>query len=133
MQYREDHDSSAIVSAGSTRLPLEQLVNMDAVVTAEFKAKLPAEIAKAMIQTTLAVLAQVAIEAATKEQAQDSAAIAIFSAIAKVAAAEAFTQADERGWYSLPKKIWCKKCRHLRTEDLRFNGFRAKRFCPGGL
>lgn len=109
LQYREDHDSSAIVSAGSTRLPLEQLVNMDAVVTAEFKAKLPAEIAKAMIQTTLAVLAQVAIEAATKEQAQDSAAIAIFSAIAKVAAAEAFTQADERGWYSLPKKILVQK------------------------
>jgi len=105
LQYREDYDSSASVSAGSVRLPLEQLVNMDAVVTAEFKAKLPAERAKAMIQTTLAVLAQVAIEAATKEQAQDNAAIAIFSAIAKVAAAEAVTQADERGWYSLPKKI----------------------------
>ena len=32
-----------------------------------------------------------------------------FAAIAKVAAAEAFTQADERSWYSLPKKVLVQK------------------------
>jgi hypothetical protein len=82
---------------------------MDAVVSAEFKAKLPGEIAKALIQTTLAVASQVAIEAATKDQQQDSAAIMIFSAIAKVVAAEAFTQADSRSWYSLPKQVLVQK------------------------
>jgi hypothetical protein len=83
---------------------METLVNMDAVVSAEFKAKLPGEIAKALIQTTLAVASQVAIEAATKKQQEDSAAMMIFSAIAKVVAAEAFTQADQRSWYTLPKQ-----------------------------
>ena len=33
----------------------------------------------------------------------------IFSAIAKVVAAEAFTQADERSWYTLPKQVLVQK------------------------
>ena len=41
---------------------------MDAVVSSEFQSDFPAEMAKAMVQTTLAVAAQVAIEAATKKQ-----------------------------------------------------------------
>ena len=88
---------------------METLVDMDAVVSAEFKAKLPGQIAKALIQTTLAVASQVAIEEATKKQQEDSAAMMIFSAIAKVVAAEAFTQADVRSWYSLPKRVLVQK------------------------
>ena len=73
------------------------------------KPKLPGQIAKALIQTTLAVASQVAIEEATKKQQEDSAAMMIFSAIAKVVAAEAFTQADVRSWYSLPNESLYRK------------------------
>jgi hypothetical protein len=109
LQYRSDYDSSASILTGSQSTPMETLVNMDAVVSAEFKAKLPGEIAKALIQTTLAVASQVAIEAATKKQQEESAAVMIFSAIAKVVAAEAFTQADKRSWYTLPKQVLVQK------------------------
>ena len=109
LQYRNDFDGSASILLGSQSKQMETLVDMDAVVSAEFKAKLPGQIAKALIQTTLAVASQVAIEAATKDQQQDSAAVMIFSAIAKVVAAEAFTQADERSWYSLPKQVLVQK------------------------
>ena len=109
LQYRNDYDESASILLGSESTQMETLVDMDAVVSAEFKAKLPGQIAKALIQTTLAVASQVAIEAATKDQQQDSAAVMIFSAIAKVAAAEALTQADERSWYSLPKQVLVQK------------------------
>jgi len=84
---------------------------MDAVVSSEFKSDFPGEMAKAMIQTALAVAAQVAIEAATKKQQQDSLAVSLFATIAKVAAAEAFTQADDRSWYSLPKRILVQRVR----------------------
>ena len=109
LEYRTDFDENAVITIGNQSTPMESLVDMDAVVSAEFKAKLPGEIAKALIQTTLAVASQVAIEAATKDQQQDSAAIMIFSAIAKVVAAEAFTQADSRSWYSLPKQVLVQK------------------------
>ena len=109
LQYRNDYDESASILLGSESTQMETLVDMDAVVSAEFKAKLPGQIAKALIQTTLAVASQVAIEAATKDQQQDSAAVMIFSAIAKVVAAEALTQADERSWYSLPKQVLVQK------------------------
>ena len=109
LQYRSDYDESVTIQIGSQSTSMESLVNMDAVVSAEFKAKLPGEIAKALIQTVLAVASQVAIEEATKEQQQDSAAVMIFAAIAKVVAAEVFTQADERSWYSLPKKVFVQK------------------------
>ncbi|MDC1004921.1 hypothetical protein OAQ34_04770 [Opitutales bacterium] len=109
LQYRNDYDESASILLGSESTQMETLVDMDAVVSAEFKAKLPGQIAKALIQTTLAVASQVAIEAATKDQQQDSAAVMIFSAIAKVAAAEALTQADERSWYTLPKQVLVQK------------------------
>ena len=109
LQYRNDYDESASIVTGSKSTPMETLVDMDAVVSAEFKAKLPRVIAKALIQTTLAVASQVAIEAATKKEQEDSAAMMIFSAIAKVVAAEAFTQADERSWYTLPKKVLVQK------------------------
>jgi hypothetical protein len=82
---------------------------MDSVVSSEFKAKLPGEIAKALIQTVLAVASQVAIEEATKNQQQDNLGIFILATVAKVAAAEAFTQADDRSWYSLPKQIMVQK------------------------
>ena len=109
LQYRNDYDESASILLGSESTQMETLVDMDAVVSAEFKAKLPGQIAKALIQTTLAVASQVAIEAATKDQQQDSAAVMIFSAIAKVATAEALTQADERSWYTLPKQVLVQK------------------------
>ena len=109
LQYRNDYDESASILLGSESTQMETLVDMDAVVSAEFKAKLPGQIAKALIQTTLAVASQVAIEAATKDQQQDSAAVMIFSAIAKVVAAEALTQADERSWYTLPKQVLAQK------------------------
>ncbi len=109
LQYRNDYDESASILLGSESTQMETLVDMDAVVSAEFKAKLPGQIAKALIQTTLAVASQVAIEAATKDQQQDSAAVMIFSAIAKVVAAEALTQADERSWYTLPKQVLVQK------------------------
>jgi hypothetical protein len=75
------------------------------VISSEFKADFPAEMAKALVQTVLAVASQAAIEAATKDQQQDSVAVALFAAVAKVAVAESITQADERGWYSVPKKV----------------------------
>ena len=109
LQYRNDFDGSVSILSGSESTQMETLVDMDAVVSAEFKAKLPGQIAKALIQTTLAVASQVAIEAATKDQQQDSAAVMIFSAIAKVVAAEALTQADERSWYTLPKQVLVQK------------------------
>ena len=105
LQYRTDFDDRFIVNNGITRSYLEELVDMDAVVSSEFKSDFPREMAKAMIQTALAVAAQVAIEVATKDKQQESVAVALFATIAKVAAAEAFTQADERSWYSLPKRI----------------------------
>ena len=88
---------------------MEILTDMDSVVSAEFKAKLPGEIAKALIQTVLAVASQVAIEEATKDQQQDNLGVFILATVAKVAAAEAFTQADDRSWYSLPKQIMVQK------------------------
>jgi hypothetical protein len=109
LQYREDYDDKFIVNNGIKRAYLEELTDMDAVISSEFKSDFPAEMAKAMVQTVLAVAAQVAIEAATKRQQNDNLGVAIFAAIAKVAAAEAFTQADERSWYSLPKKVLVQK------------------------
>jgi hypothetical protein len=109
LQYREDFDGRFIVNNGIRRSYLEELVDMDAVVSSEFQSDFPAEMAKAIIQTTIAVAAQVAIEAATKKQQDENLGVAIFAAIAKVAAAEAVTQADERSWYSLPKKILVQK------------------------
>ena len=88
---------------------MEVLTDMDSVVSAEFKAKLPGEIAKALIQTVLAVASQVAIEEATKDQQQDNLGVFLLATVAKVAAAEAFTQADDRSWYSLPKQILVQK------------------------
>jgi hypothetical protein len=88
---------------------MEILTDMDSVVSAEFKAKLPGEIAKALIQTVLAVASQVAIEQATKDQQQDNLGVFLLATVAKVAAAEAFTQADDRSWYSLPKQILVQK------------------------
>lgn len=109
LEYRSDYDHRAFIQVGTQSTSMESLVDMDAVVSAEFKAKLPGEIAKALVQTALAVASQVAIEAATKDQQQDSAAVMLFSTIAKVVAAEAFTQADERSWYTLPKKVFVQK------------------------
>ncbi len=109
LHYRDDYDDKFIINNTISRAYMEELVDMDAVVSAEFKSDFPAEMAKAMVQTALAVAAQAAIEAATKKQQDDSVAVAIFAAVAKVAAAEAFTQADDRSWYSLPKKILVQK------------------------
>ena len=46
---------------------------------------------------------------ATKDQQQDNLGVFILATVAKVAAAEAFTQADDRSWYSLPKQIMVQK------------------------
>ena len=88
---------------------MEILTDMDSVVSAEFKAKLPGEIAKSLIQTVLALASQVAIEQATKDEQQENMGVYIFTTVAKVVAAEAFTQADDRSWYSLPKQILVQK------------------------
>ena len=88
---------------------MEVLTDMDSVVSAEFKAKLPGEVAKALIQTVLAIASQVAIEESTQEKQQDNLGILLLATVAKVAAAEAFTQADDRSWYSLPKQILVQK------------------------
>jgi hypothetical protein len=105
LAYRDDFDRKfSILSEGQSK-ELETLTDMDSVVSAEFKAKLPGEIAKALLQTVLAVASQVAIEEATKNQQQDNLGVLLLATVAKVAAAEAFTQADDRSWYSLPKQI----------------------------
>ncbi|MDG1138320.1 MAG: hypothetical protein P8N49_02215 [Opitutales bacterium] len=111
LQYRDDYDSAFQVKSGGKGSPIrmEELVDFDAVISSEFKADFPAEMAKAMVQTVLAVASQAAIEAATKEQQEESVAVALFAAVAKVAAAESLTQADERGWYSVPKKVLVQK------------------------
>ena len=105
--YRDNYESGFQISPGHSGRPaeMEEIVDLDAVVSSEFKADFPAEMAKAMVQTVLAVASQVAIEAATKKQQKENLAVALFAAVAKVAAAEAITQADERGWYSVPKKV----------------------------
>ena len=105
LAYRDDCDSKFSILSGGQSKEMETLTDMDSVVSAEFKAKLPGEIAKALLQTVLAVASQVVIEEATKNQQQDSLGVLLFATVAKVAAAEAFTQADDRSWYSLPKQI----------------------------
>jgi hypothetical protein len=107
LHYRDDYDSAFEIKSGNAGKPvrMEELVDFDAVISSEFKADFPAEMAKAMVQTVLAVASQAAIEAATKNQQDDSIALALFAAVAKVAVAESITQADERGWYSVPKKV----------------------------
>ena len=107
--YREDFDGSFTVFGEEKSTPMEVLTDMDSVVSAEFKAKLPGEIAKALIQTVLAIASQVAIEEATKDQQQDNLGVFLLATVAKVATAEAFTQADDRSWYSLPKQILVQK------------------------
>ena len=109
LSYREDFDGSFTVSVGENSIPMEVLTDMDSVVSAEFKAKLPGEVAKALIQTVLAIASQVAIEESTQEKQQDNLGILLLATVAKVAAAEAFTQADDRSWYSLPKQILVQK------------------------
>ena len=111
LQYRDDYDNAFQLEAGNKGNPMgmEELVDLDAVISSEFKADFPAEMAKALVQTVLAVASQAAIEAATKEQQQDSVAVALFAAVAKVAVAESLTQADERSWYSVPKKVLVQK------------------------
>ena len=109
LNYRDDYDESFTVIGGEKPTPLEVLTDMDSVVSAEFKAKLPGEIAKALIQTVLAIASQVAIEEATKDQQQDNLGVFLLATVAKAAAAEAFTQADDRSWYSLPKQILVQK------------------------
>jgi hypothetical protein len=109
LNYREDYDRLFTLKSESHSKQMEILTDMDSVVSAEFKAKLPGEIAKALIQTVLAVASQVAIEQATKDQQQDNLGVFLLATVAKVAAAEAFTQADDRSWYSLPKQILVQK------------------------
>ena len=109
LNYRDDFDRKFEITYEGNSKSMEILTDMDAVVSAEFKAKLPGEIAKALIQTVLAVASQVAIEEATKEGQQDNLGIMLLATVAKVAAAEAFTQADDRSWYSLPKQILVQK------------------------
>lgn len=105
LTYRDDFDRKFEITYEGNSKSMEILTDMDAVVSAEFKAKLPGEIAKALIQTVLAVASQVAIEEATKDEQEDNIGIMLLATVAKVAAAEAFTQADDRSWYSLPKQI----------------------------
>ena len=105
LNYRDDFDRKFEITYEGNSKSMEILTDMDAVVSAEFKAKLPGEIAKALIQTVLAVASQVAIEEATKDEQEDNIGIMLLATVAKVAAAEAFTQADDRSWYSLPKQI----------------------------
>ena len=107
--YRDDYDRHFTLRTEAHSKQMEILTDLDSVVSAEFKAKLPGEIAKALIQTVLAVASQVAIEKATKDRQQDDLGIFILATVAKVATAEAFTQADERSWYSLPKQIMVQK------------------------
>jgi hypothetical protein len=109
LNYRNDHDHKFSVIANGQKKEMETLTDMDSVISAEFKAKLPGEIAKALIQTVIAVASQVAIEAATKDQQQENIGVFLLATVAKVAAAEAFTQADDRSWYSLPKQILVQK------------------------
>jgi hypothetical protein len=109
LNYRDDYDRQFTLKTEAHSKQMEILTDMDSVVSAEFKAKLPGEIAKALIQTVLAVASQVAIEEATKDQQQDNLGVFILATVAKVAAAEAFTQADDRSWYSLPKQIMVQK------------------------
>ena len=81
---------------------MEILTDMDAVVSLN-STKLPRQIAKALIQTVLAVASQVAIEKQPRMN-KDNIGIMLLATVAKVAAAEAFTQADDRSWYSFPSK-----------------------------
>ena len=78
LQYREDYDDKFIVNNGIKRAYLEELTDMDAVISSEFKSDFPAEMAKAMVQTVLAVAAQVVIEAATKRRQNENLGVAIF-------------------------------------------------------
>ncbi len=105
LNYREDFDRKFSIYTDSKPVHMELLTDMDSVISAEFRANLPGEIAKALIQTVLAVASQVAIEKATEDQQEDSLGVFLLATVAKVAAAEAFTQADSRSWYSLPKKV----------------------------
>ena len=105
LAYRDDCDRKFSILSGGQSTEMETLTDMDSVVSAEFKAKLPGEIAKALLQTVLAVASQVVIEETTKNQQEDNLGVLLFATVAKVAAAEAFTQADDRSWYSLPKQI----------------------------
>ena len=88
---------------------MEVLTDMDSVVSAEFKAKLPEKSPRLSFKTVLAIASQVAIEESTQEKQQDNLGILLLATVAKVAAAEAFTQADDRSWYSLPKQILVQK------------------------
>ncbi|MEC8421263.1 MAG: hypothetical protein VXZ32_09095 [Verrucomicrobiota bacterium] len=109
LNYRDDYDGFFTIVSGEKSTPMEVLTDMDSVVSAEFKAKLPGEIAKALIQTILAVASQAAIEEVTKDEQDDNFGVMLLATVAKVAAAEAFTQADDRSWYSLPKQILVQK------------------------
>ena len=64
--------------------------------------------AKALIQAVLAIASRVASKA-TKDQQQDNLGVFLLATVAKVATTEAFTQADDRSWYSLPKQILVQK------------------------
>lgn len=105
LQYRDDHDSFFRISSSGTEKQMEELVDLDSVISSEFRAGFPVEMAKALVQTVLAIASQAAIEAATKKHQEESVAVALFAAVAKVAAAESLTKADERCWYSMPKKV----------------------------
>ena len=97
---------------------MEILTDMDSVVSAEFKAKLPGEIAKALIQTVLAVASQVAIEEATKDQQQDNLGVFILATVALRPVK--LSPADDRPGTPYPNKSWSRKSLLLKTEKLQF-------------
>ena len=108
LNYRDDYDRQFTLRTKLIQSKWKSLPTWTRLFQPSLKL-LPGEIAKALIQTVLAVASQVAIEEATKDQQQDNLGVFILATVAKVAAAEAFTQADDRSWYSLPKQIMVQK------------------------
>ena len=118
--YREDYDGSFTVFGEEKSTPMEVLTDMDSVVSAEFKAKLPGEIAKALIQTVLAIASQVAIEEATKDQQQDNLGVFLLATVAKVAQRRLLLRQMIDHGIPCQNKFWFRKCPLPKMESFQF-------------
>jgi|GEM_PF-930313 len=103
---RNDFEQSGTVAGVSAPQPyhFEELVDMDSVVTSEFKEHLPGELAKAFVQVVMSVIAQMAIDAGVKS-IDDSPMANLIGSVAKAVVADSVANADTRSWYTLPKKV----------------------------
>ncbi|MBT5691652.1 MAG: hypothetical protein HN675_11240 [Opitutae bacterium] len=107
LEPRNDYERSGHISSSNDQFPLEELVSLDAVITAEFKERLGAELARAFLQTVISIGIQIGADQLMERDQQGNKTMSVRNVLLQVgkAASTAIADADIRSWYSLPASV----------------------------